>query len=772
LNTGSATLVGVLGTDIVSLISTSTTGSFADKNVGSSKAVSTSGFTLGGTDSGNYTLTQPSLTANITTAGLTISGVTANNKVYNGTTSITLNTRSTILVGIFGGDVVSLISTSVTGTFADKNAGTAKGVSVSGFTLGGTDAGNYNLTQPSSTANITTAGLTISGVTANNKVYNATTTATLNTGSATLVGVLGTDIVSLISTSATGSFADKNVGSSKAVSTSGFTLGGTDSGNYTLTQPTLTANITTAALTVSGVTANNKVYNATTTTTLNTGSATLVGVLGTDIVSLISTSATGTFANKNAGTGKGVSTSGFTLGGTDSGNYTLTQPSLTANITTAGLTISGVTANNKVYNATMTATLNTGSATLVGVFGWDVVSLVSTGATGSFADKNVGSSKEVSTSGFTLGGTDASNYTLTQPSLTANITAAGLTVSGVTANNKVYNATTTAALNTGSATLAGVFGGDVVSLISTGATGSFADKNVGSSKAVSTSGFTLGGTDAGNYTLTQPSTTANITAKTLTVGGTFTPSSKVYDGTTAATIATNDLTLLTKDGSDVVTLTAMAVFANNAVGTGKTVSLTGSSLAGADAPNYTLSLAGAPKATANITAKQIIISPDAGQSKTEGDPDPEFTYTFAPLLFVPDIISGALGRYAGGNPGFYAYKLGNLSAGSNYSLVMVASPSTFTISPSMLTLKNYPNPFFVSTKISYTLPFDGHVSLTILNLNGQIIKTIVSEMETKGDYILSIDDWDLQPAGMYLATLRLKSKGKELYEIIRLVKGE
>ena len=42
-------------------------------------------------------------------------------------------------------------------------------------------------------------------------------------------------------------------------------------------------------------------------------------------------------------------------------------------------------------------------------------------------------------------------------------------------------------------------------------------------------GLTIGGADAGNYTLTQPTTTANITAKALTVSG-VTASNKVYDG--------------------------------------------------------------------------------------------------------------------------------------------------------------------------------------------------------------------------------------------------
>ena len=56
-------------------------------------------------------------------------------------------------------------------------------------------------------------------------------------------------------------------------------------------------------------------------------------LLGGDVVTLVSTGANGNFSNKNAGTAKTISTSGFTLGGADAANYTLTQPVLTANIT-------------------------------------------------------------------------------------------------------------------------------------------------------------------------------------------------------------------------------------------------------------------------------------------------------------------------------------------------------------------------------------------------------------------------------------------------------
>src|SRR6202023_737248 len=112
-----------------------------------------------------------------------------------------------------------------------------------------------------------------------------------------------------------------------------------------------------------------------------------------------------------------------TLSGADASNYTLLEPTgLTANVTAASLAISGLSANNKVYDATVTDTLS-GTA-IVSALGSDVVSL---GGTGSavFASKNVGTGKAVTVSGYTLSGADASNYTLlAAPESAANITSA------------------------------------------------------------------------------------------------------------------------------------------------------------------------------------------------------------------------------------------------------------------------------------------------------------------------------------------------------------
>ena len=175
----------------------------------------------------------------------------------------------------------------------------------------------------------------IAGVAAQNKVYDGTLNATLTGGSVT---ALGSDVVSLVTTGATGSFATKDVGNGKAVTANGYTLTGTDAGNYTLVQPTgLTANITAASVAVTGVaivigvTAQNKVYDGTLNATLTGGSVTGVG---SDAVSLVTTGATGRFATKDVGIGKAVTASGYALTGADAGNYTLVQPTgLTANIT-------------------------------------------------------------------------------------------------------------------------------------------------------------------------------------------------------------------------------------------------------------------------------------------------------------------------------------------------------------------------------------------------------------------------------------------------------
>ncbi len=496
-------------------------GTVANKNVGTGKAVTLGTLALGDGSNGiasNYSLA--SGTADITKATLTVSGLSASNKTYDATTAATL-TGTPTLNGVLLTDSVS-VSGTATGTFNTKNVGTAKPVTANlgGLSLGSTDAGNYEITGVTSplTANITKAALTISGLSANNKMYDATTDATL-TGTASLDGVLGSDAVSLGGSATTGSFDTKNVGTAKAVTANlgGLSLGSTDAGNYEITGVTspLTANITKAALTISGLSANNKTYDATTAATLS-GTAALHGVLGSDAVSLGGSATSGSFDTKNVGTAKAVTANlgGLSLGSTDAGNYEITGVTspLTAAITKAALTISGLSANSKTYDTTTAATLS-GTAALHGVLGSDAVSLTGSATTGSFDTKNVGTGKAVAANlnGLSLGSTDAGNYEITGVTapLAANITPAQLTLTAA-ATSRSYGADNPAFTGT----VSGFVGGETLASATTGSLAFSTAANVASNAGGH--GISGGGLSAnnGNYVFVQAP--GNGTALTIT----------------------------------------------------------------------------------------------------------------------------------------------------------------------------------------------------------------------------------------------------------------
>jgi hypothetical protein len=569
--------------DTVSLAGTMT-GAFADRHAATGKTVTVSGLTLTGAENNNYSIGGLTATANITAKPLSISGVAATNRAYDGTTVAPLTgtpflsnaeaagTGTTNDGAPYSGDDVTLGS-SASGAFGDRHVATGKAITVTGLTLSGAQASNYSATQPTGlTANITAKTLTVVGVTASNRVYDGSTAAPLG-GSAALQAAsaagAGTtsdgkpydvDTVSVTGT-ATGAFADRHVATGKAITVSGLSLTGTNASNYAVSQPTgLTADVTAKTLTSSGLAAVARIYDGTTVAPL-TGSAVLQSAIapGTgstsdgkpytgDTVS-ISGIAAGTFLDRHVGAGKPVSISGLTLSGAQNANYALAAPTgVTGTVTAKALSVQGLTGASRVYDGTNNGPL-TGTAALLTAqapgsgtgsdgkpYTSDTVSVAGT-ATATFGDKLVGTAKTLTVTGLTLTGTQASNYTVTQPgSLTASITAKALTVTGVTAANKAYDGNTTATLSFTSAALVGVLNADTVNLVSTGGTGTFANANAAAAKVVTIAGLTLGGTDASNYTLTQPTATATITAATATV--TFAGLSQTYNGSARSVTAT------------------------------------------------------------------------------------------------------------------------------------------------------------------------------------------------------------------------------------------
>ena len=111
---------------------------------------------------------------------------------------------------------------------------------------------------------------------------------------------------------------------------------------------------------------------------------------------------------------------------------------------------------------------------------------------------------------------------------------------------------------------------------------------------------------------------------------------------------------------------------------------------------------------------------------------------------------------------------------SDYFLIKTGSSIQDTDTPVTLGLRvtNYPNPFNPSTTISYSVPTDGEVSLTIYNSRGQLVNTLVSKHMNKGNYQVVWQGRDTSgrsvASGLYIT--RLVTGGKSIINKMLLMK--
>ena len=383
------------------------------------------------------------VTAAITSKAITVTGTTATGKNYDGGLGATISTESAVLTNgasasndnkYYTGDTVVLEKALATGSYATKDVGTNKAVTVTGFTLSGNEAANYTVTDASgATATIRAAivNIAVTGLAATSRVYDGTTNIAL-TGTATIT-IIGSDVVVLGGTPVA-TIADKAVGVNKPVTVTGSTISGADAGNYHLIQQQgLTATITTKAITVTGTTATGKNYDGGLGATISTASAVLTNGASAsndnkyytgDTVVLEKALVTGSYATKDVGMNKAVTVTGFTLSGTDAGNYTVTDASgATATITAKDISLVGLTATNKVYDGNVIAAISSYGA-LSGVVGGDDVEVNSSASTATFTSADAGTAKPVAVHGLTLTGVDAENYNILDQMTTADVTRA------------------------------------------------------------------------------------------------------------------------------------------------------------------------------------------------------------------------------------------------------------------------------------------------------------------------------------------------------------
>ena len=358
------------------------------------------------------------------------------------------------------------------------------------------------------------------------------------------------------------------------------------------------------------------------------------------------------------------------------------------------VTISDVKVADKTYDGTIDAKITNAGTLSVNYDGDNLAIVIGKAA---YDDKNVGTDKAVSFTGFELSGSAAGNYKLiTQPAdTTADITAKEITINGaIVEGSKVYDGTAEAKI-TNAGTLSDNYDGDNLTIVTGSA--AYDNKNVGKGKTVAFTGFALAGDAAVNYKLiAQPTdTTADITAKEIAINGAAVEASRIYNGTTDATITNAGTPSVNYDGENLKVAAGKAAYDNKNVGAGKTVMFTGFALEGDAAANYKLT-AQPDAVTADITVKEIKIVDTAVETSKiyDGSPDAKITEkgTFDGLINGDkvDIVTGKA-AYDDWNVGngktvtFYEFALSGDDA-ANYVLANQPASTTASISAKELTI--------------------------------------------------------------------------------------
>lgn len=169
----------------------------------------------------------------VTTRNLTIEGVSGGTQTYNNTTAVQQISGGK-LVGLMTGDNVYPVLPQ-NGVMSDKNVGERKSVTLDDITLGGDDAGNYNLKQPEVFVTVTPRILSVQGLSVQKKYYDGSAEMTIASNGAILHTPFDGDDVSIDEVIALAE--DANAGR-KIIIISSILLTGRDKDNYTVTLPT------------------------------------------------------------------------------------------------------------------------------------------------------------------------------------------------------------------------------------------------------------------------------------------------------------------------------------------------------------------------------------------------------------------------------------------------------------------------------------------------------------------------------------------------------
>ncbi|GLQ91422.1 YDG domain-containing protein [Dyella acidisoli] len=770
-------------------VSSSATPIFNSAHVASATTISQGGLSLAsitgnGTDNSvlsDYTLVSTTASTGagiasisplvLTATAPTIGGATT--KVYNGTiaaTGATLNGGG--VSGAISGDSLSLDTSGIVLDYNSSHVASASSISASGSlavdilsSTNGSQSTDYSVALPTIAAvagTITPAPLTPTltniGVT---KIYDGTITAPIGfTPTYSYSGFVSGDTgASLTDTSVI--YNSAHVVAATNVTVSGLSISGitgsigSQASDYSLvsTSANVAATITpatlTATLTNSGLT---KTYDGTTNAPGGfTPTYSYSGLVSGDTSANLSDIGAA-YNNANVVNATNVTVSGLSISGITGSNgsvasdYTLASgsASVAATITPATLTGSLTGSISKVYDGTTTATLTPIDYTLSGFVTGQGATV--TQSSGTYNSPNVANATTVTT---TLGGgdfvansgTSLSNYTLPiSASGAASITPALLLVTANNAN-KTYNG---AAYSGGNGVVySGFVNGEGASVL--GGTLAYS----GASQGAVNAGFytiTPTGLSSSNYTINYDNGLLTVNPATLTanlIGAV----SKVYDGTTAATLASGNYTLTGVFGSDVVNLNnpTSGVYASANAGSGINVQASGLTISGSGASNYILSNSTATAAIGVITPARLTVTANNASTIYNAQ-----TYSGGNGVIYNGFVDGQTSAVLGGalayggnsqgalNVGSYTLMPGGL-ASNNYAITY--NGGTLTVTPATLTYLATPAQIYagqaIPTLSGMVTGFQGSDTLANATTGGLTFTTPATAQSPAGQYAIN-----------------------------------
>ncbi len=148
---------------------------------------------------------------------------------------------------------------------------------------------------------------------------------------------------------------------------------------------------------------------------------------------------------------------------------------------------------------------------------------------------------------------------------------------------------------------------------------------------------------------------------------------------------------------------------------------------------------------------------------------------------LPYITIGTLRGYGNSNQGHdykfidrnlssgtYSYRLKQVDFNSNFIFhllneeIVIDVPKKFTLS------QNYPNPFNPTTRINYEIPENGYVTVSLINIEGKELVTLVNEFQNGGYQGIDFNGSNLS-SGIYYYKIDYTNSGNRVSKIKKMM---